>query len=344
VSSLLSSLSRPFIASFEITSKCDLECAFCSARLPEHRVNDLPTADALEIVSRLAEESILTIFLTGGEPLLHHDLPLIIEKCRQHGMNTLVSTNGTHATRDLAMTLASVGLDEIQISIHAPNEVHDTMVHSSGALEKSLVGLRNLVTAGLKVTVAAVPTRSNYMLLPDLAQIVAGMGALHFRMLRLMPHSHDLLRDVVPDREMEELVDRLTALRQTLKGFEITVHASPGLSKERYYDPKEHKICHTCTAGKMSMGILSNGDCVPCLELKGREFLCGNMLTNSISEMWDSPPMRRMRSITPDAYRDTCGECQWKWTCYSARCVAYNLCGDILAEDRSCYKLLADAG
>lgn len=340
----LRSLQRPFIVNFEITSQCDQDCYFCSAQLSKHRRRDLPTGQVLEIISKIVEEGILSIFLTGGEPFLRRDLPLIIKECIDHGMNVSLSTNGMEANARVSKEIVSAGLEEIQVSIQAPDDINDEIVGVRGAVKRSFVGLQNLIEAGLRVTVAAVATRENYLLLPYLAQKVAEVGTKHFRVLRLMPHSYHMLGNLIPESEMKTLVKRLILLESELDGFTINVHSSPGYSDTLSYDPREYKIvhplCHTCTAGKLSMGILSNGDCVPCLELKAPEFECGNILHDSFSKVWNSNPMYLLRSATPDNYHGKCGECEFKWTCYSARCVSYNLNGDLLGDDESCYRLL----
>jgi radical SAM protein with 4Fe4S-binding SPASM domain len=340
---LLSSLERPFIANLEVTSQCNLACTFCSAQLAKFRRDDLPTDLILQVIARIAEDGVRSIFLTGGEPLLRQDIPLIIRECVSRGMDVSLSTNGTEASSELAASLAAAGLEELQVSIHAPDSTHDRLVGCTGALDRGLAGLQNLVGAGLVVTVAAVATRANYPRLPRLAERVARLGAKHFRVLRLMPHSPEMLRQVVPHRQMQALVKRLARIGQGSAGLSVDVHAPPGFLDPLSHDPGEyailHPLCHTCTAGKLSMGIMSNGDCVPCLELKDPEFACGNTLRDSLTTIWDARPMSLLRRATPDRYCGKCGKCELRWTCYSARCVAHHLRGDILGDDDSCYRL-----
>lgn len=262
-------------------------------------------------------------------------------------MNVSLSTNGTGASSEIAEEIRSAGLKEIQVSIHAPDETHDRIVGVQGAALRSFSGLRNLIEAGLGVTVAAVATRTNCSLLPELAQKIAKMGAKHFRVLRLMPHSHETLRQIVPRMEMQVLVKRLRQLEKELQEFTIEIHTSPGFLDTSASELREysilHPLCHTCTAGKLSMAILSDGNCVPCLELKDPKFECGNVLRDPLAEIWRAKPMSLLRSVTPHRYHGKCGDCELKWTCYSARCVSYNLGGDLLGNDESCYRLLSNA-
>ena len=280
---------------------------------------------------------------TGGEPLLRNDLPSIIKECLAHGINTSLSTNGILANRNTCKLIANAGLKEIQVSIHAPNPIHDEMVGVDGALNHALKGLKNLVEAGLSTIVAAVPTRLNYQLLPELAGKVKKIGARCFRILRLMPHSEAVLQQTVPYEEMKELVKKMKDVTTEPDDFAVSIHTTAGFSTDQYdlehWEKILHPLSHTCSAGKVSMGIPSDGDCVPCLEIKKPEMICGNILQDSLLDIWSARPMLLLRSATPDKYKQRCGKCELKWTCYSARCIAYNLESDILGDDISCYRL-----
>jgi len=337
----LKSLERPFSVSFEITSKCDLECSFCSACLSEYGRDDLTTNQILKVILRLANEKILSLFITGGEPFQRSDLPQIISKCTKHRIKITLSTNGLHVYREAAQRMFDAGLDEIQLSLHGMHNTHDTIVGLQGAFERASEGLKNLIDAGICVSVASVGMKCNQNELPTLARTVAGCGAKYFRLLRLMPHSQEMLANQINAPDMIRLAEQLTSVQDEYEGFTVRIHTAPGLEDERFWTSQEHKLvhplCHTCTAGKLSMGILSNGDCVPCLEMKAPKFLCGNIFKDDVQEIWNSSAMVSFRDVCPEKYEAECGKCDARWTCYSARCTAYHLTGNILADDPTCY-------
>jgi radical SAM protein with 4Fe4S-binding SPASM domain len=339
----LETLGRPFSASFEVTSQCGLHCHFCSARLLEYGRVDMSTEDVVDVIRRISSAGVLSVFLTGGEPLTRRDLPEIIRACVECGMNLTLSTNGTLATPSLARNIASAGLDEIQISIHGLGPVHDRIVGVEGAYTAAVFGLECFVGAGVRVSVASVGIRANVRSLPDLAREVASRGAKYFRLLRLMPHSVSMLSERLSCEDSIRLARGLKAVELDTPGFVVCFHASPGLPDERYWSDREyhlvHPLCHTCSAGKLSMAVLSDGDCVPCLELKSPQFVCGNVLRDSLEAIWASEPMLRCRMVSPEAYAGACGGCEAKWTCYSARCTAFHLGGNILGDDATCYRL-----
>ena len=340
----LASLNLPFSINFEVTNICDLDCIFCSARLNEGKKNDLNTNNIYYILKELSFKGIKSLFITGGDPFNRDDIVEIIGYAINLGINVTLSTNGIRITHDIARKLYDAGLEEIQVSIHGTEKIHDKIVKVNGAYDMAIKGLKALCDAGLRVTVASVLTKLNINNIPNLVYNISEIGAHYFRVQRLMPHSSYLLSQVVSSEDMMALTKKLRIIESELKNIIIRIHSSPGLWDYVNWCPEEydivHPLCNTCTAAKLSMGILSNGDCLPCLELRGAEFISGNILNDDINTIWSSSPMRLLRNTIPDNYKGKCGDCDYKWSCYSARCVSYNLSGDIMGDDISCYRII----
>ena len=76
-------------------------------------------------LDHLAALGTTIITISGGEPLLHPDLDLIIARIRSHGMIAGMITNGYLLTAERIQRLNRAGLDHLQISIDnvMPDEV-----------------------------------------------------------------------------------------------------------------------------------------------------------------------------------------------------------------------------
>jgi MoaA/NifB/PqqE/SkfB family radical SAM enzyme len=70
-----------------------------------------------ERIDRLGELGTTIVTISGGEPLLHPELDLIIGRIRQNGMIAGMITNGYLLTADRIHKLNTAGLDHLQISI-----------------------------------------------------------------------------------------------------------------------------------------------------------------------------------------------------------------------------------
>ena len=77
----------------------------------------MPTSDLLRRVDLLAGLGTGIVTFSGGEPLLHPDLDVIIRRIRQHGIVATLITNGYLLTRERIGRLNRAGLDHLQISI-----------------------------------------------------------------------------------------------------------------------------------------------------------------------------------------------------------------------------------
>ena len=95
--------------------RCNLSCTYCN-EFDSHSP-PVPTPELLRRVDRLCDLGTGIITLSGGEPLLHPDLDIIIGYIRKRGSIATLITNGYLLTRDRIRALNRAGLDHLQISI-----------------------------------------------------------------------------------------------------------------------------------------------------------------------------------------------------------------------------------
>ena len=95
--------------------RCNLSCAYCN------EYNDVSEPVPVETmngrIDRLGELGTTIITISGGEPLLHPELDLIIERIRRNGIIAGMITNGYLLTAERIHRLNDAGLDHLQISI-----------------------------------------------------------------------------------------------------------------------------------------------------------------------------------------------------------------------------------
>jgi GTP 3',8-cyclase len=108
-----------------VTDRCNLRCAYC---MPEQDYVWLPRQDVLQfeeieaLVDIFLEQGVDKVRLTGGEPLLRRDLPVLVERLanRSRIRDLALTTNGVllgeHAQslRDAGLHRLTVSLDTLQ--------------------------------------------------------------------------------------------------------------------------------------------------------------------------------------------------------------------------------------
>jgi len=119
----LTSTDHPILAHIIPMRRCNLACTYCN------EFDDFSKPVAIETMyerlDRLSELGTTIITISGGEPLLHPDLDLIIARVRHHGMIAGMITNGYLLTAERIQRLNRAGLEHLQISIDnvMPDEV-----------------------------------------------------------------------------------------------------------------------------------------------------------------------------------------------------------------------------
>src|SRR5438105_1409198 len=100
----------------ETTAKCNLYCPMCPRETHKQPKEDMSD----DIFERLVSETQHTgehMMLIGlGEPFMDRKIFDRIEYCEQHGIATLLSTNGTFLDQELAEKILTSRLQHITLS------------------------------------------------------------------------------------------------------------------------------------------------------------------------------------------------------------------------------------
>jgi len=111
----LASTRHPVLAHIIPIRRCNLSCSYCNEYDDHSKPVTLETM--YQRIDRLAELGTSVITISGGEPLLHPDLDLIIARVRRQGMIAGLITNGYLLTAERIQRLNRAGLEHLQISI-----------------------------------------------------------------------------------------------------------------------------------------------------------------------------------------------------------------------------------
>jgi MoaA/NifB/PqqE/SkfB family radical SAM enzyme len=111
----LASTDHPVMAHIVPMRRCNLSCAYCNEY--DDFSKPVPVETMYHRIERLAKLGTTVVTISGGEPLLHPELDLIIRRIRRHGMIAGMITNGYLLTAERIHLLNNAGLDHLQISI-----------------------------------------------------------------------------------------------------------------------------------------------------------------------------------------------------------------------------------
>jgi len=139
-----------------VTDRCNMRCRYC---MPEEEYVWLPRASILsfEELDRLAgvfaSLGVDKLRLTGGEPLLRHDLPSLVRMLAgQPGITDLALTTNGILLGDQAAALRSAGLTRLTVSLDTLRPERMQQFARSSRHGDVLAGLRAAAEAGFRGT------------------------------------------------------------------------------------------------------------------------------------------------------------------------------------------------
>jgi hypothetical protein len=108
----------PFWVNLEPTSRCQLDCLFCSRRLSSRPGGDLDPGMAREIFAEAARHPGAAVRFTGwGEPLLHPRIGELAAAAKAAGLKLKIYTNSLALTPRLFDGFMDAGVDDLQFSL-----------------------------------------------------------------------------------------------------------------------------------------------------------------------------------------------------------------------------------
>ncbi len=136
-----------------VTDRCNFRCTYCMP-LDEYEWIDKKEILTFEEITRLAKLSVEfgveKIRLTGGEPLVRKDLPVLIEKLAVlRGLEDLCLTTNGALLSERIQALKAAGLQRINISIDSLDPDKFRRMTKRGDLNKVLDGIFAAKQAGL---------------------------------------------------------------------------------------------------------------------------------------------------------------------------------------------------
>ena len=116
---------RP-VMMWNLTRRCNLACEHCYMDASSAAADELGLEEGIRLIDELAGLKIPMLIMTGGEPLLSRNFYAYAFHARAVGLRTVVSTNGTLITPEVAGLLREAEIRYVGVSLDSCRpEVHD---------------------------------------------------------------------------------------------------------------------------------------------------------------------------------------------------------------------------
>lgn len=329
----------PHIVAWNLTRRCNLECAHCyiAAGPRETAVSELDTATCLGIVDQLvAVNPAPLLILSGGEPLLREDLAEIARYASDRGATVVVGTNGTLLTDARIATLKAAGVRGVAVSVDSLRaSYHDNFRHQRGSLAETQAALGRLRAHRLDFVIQTTVTKGNRGELARLVAWAAAEGAVSFNCYFLVSTGRGAsLADLSP-ADYEAVLSDLARWQRDYRGrMLVRAKCAPHFMRHVHQADPESPILHyatRCPCGTQYCRITPDGQLTPCPYLPEA---AGDLRTERFADIWrEASLFRRLRE---GGLGGKCGRCEYRSLCGGCRARAAALEGDMLAADPSC--------
>ena len=353
---MTSATRRPIVV-WNCTRKCNLACIHCysnSANLDYE--GELTTAQARKMILDLEAFGVPVLLFSGGEPLLRQDLFELNDFAHQHCLRTVISTNGTLITPEIARKIKERDFDYIGVSLDGIKERNDKFRGKTGAYKLALSGIRNLVEVKQKVGLRFTITRHNYPDLGDIFQLVEdeAIDRVCFYHLVYSGRGAGMTEDDLTRSQMRECLDKICAWALSMYGrgikkevLTVDNHADAIYLylKVKQKDPQKATAILEllqCNKGNASGIAISNVDNQGNVHADQfwQSYTFGNVKDRSFGDIWmdtKDPVMHRLKD-RKKFIKGRCSRCQFLELCNANfRVRAEAIYHDMWQEDPACY-------
>lgn len=158
----------PMEATFELTPRCNFNCRMCYVHLSAEELphvgggRELTGEEWLQIGRQAAEMGILSLCITGGEPLLHPDFREIWTGLSQMGFQITLQTNASMITEEILELLDDYPPEMVKITLYGSNDdVYREVCRAERGFTRTDAGIQALKKRGHYVQLVTTFIRQN---------------------------------------------------------------------------------------------------------------------------------------------------------------------------------------
>lgn len=145
----------PIQATFELTPRCNFNCRMCYVHLKPERIPEVGggrelTADEwLEIGRQAAEMGVLSLCITGGDPLCYREFRKVWTGLSQMGFQITLQTNASMINEEVLQLLDEYPPETVKITLYGSNdEVYKEVCKVEKGFTRTDRGIRALKEHG----------------------------------------------------------------------------------------------------------------------------------------------------------------------------------------------------
>ncbi len=347
---------KPIVV-WNATRRCNLRCRHCYAQAENREYpGELTTKEAIAMIDDFASFGVPVLLFSGGEPLLRKDLLKLSKYAADKGIRTVLSTNGTLITPEMAMRIREAGVSYVGVSLDGMESTNDRFRGIKGAFEDALEGIRNCTEEGVRAGLRFTITKHNYRDIPEIFDLIDEEKIKRACFYHLVYSGrgtkmvnedldHKTTREVVDlliDKTYEFFCDAKDTEILTVDNHADAVYLYLVLKEEQPTRAEEIYELLRWNGGNNSGIAIGNVDNLGNVHADQFwwHYSFGNVRERKFSQIWmdtSDPLMAGLKNRKP-LLKGRCSECSFLDICNgNFRVRAEAVYGDVWAPDPACY-------
>ncbi len=347
---------KPIVV-WNMTKQCNLHCVHCYINAKgKPDANELTTETAKKLIDDLAEFQAPVLLFSGGEPLIREDMFELGAYSVQQKLRTVISTNGTLITPEVAKKIKDTGFSYVGISIDGLENTNDKFRGEKGAFNKAIKGIHNCIEAGVKVGLRFTINKNNFSDLKGIFDLIEKekIPRVCFYHLVYAGRGTKMIEEDVSHKETKEALDLILEKCEKFHKDKVDCEI---LTVDNHTDgpylymklkSKDEERAKVALKLLEINGGNSTGIGIAEIDNLGevhadqfwQHYSFGNIHKRKFSEIWmdTSDPLMAGLKNRKKLLKGKCAECKWLSICngnFRVRAEAYYQ--DVWAEDPACY-------
>jgi radical SAM protein len=333
---------------WEMTQACALACRHCRATaMPDRDPGELTFEESVAFLSQIPKfgSPMPQLILTGGDPLAHPDLFLLIEEAGRLGIGVSITPAATPAlTHEVLARLKAHGVDGLGLSLDGSTACrHDSIRGVTGTFHRTLQAMKWAGDLQIPLQVNTLVSDETSGDIPAIYELLKQFDVMRWSLFFLISVGRGKMLQPLSPEEGEKLMGWVyetsrvspfvvaTTEAPSYRRFALEKLRAEGMIGEQI---KSAGVTRSfgIRDGHGIMFVSSTGDICPAGFLP---VVAGNVRKNHIVDVYRNSDL--FQSLhDPTRFEGRCGHCEYHVLCGGSRARAYAATGNPLESDPFC--------
>ena len=299
----------------DLTDACNEKCIHCY--LPHDGRYFIDLELAIKVLKEFREAQGMTVYISGGECMLHRDFSKILRYAKSLDLNIIVLSNLTLCDDRMVTLMKEIDPQFVNVSLYAVNEnIHDSITQVSGSCRKTKAAIDKLQAAGVHIRIATPFMHENKGCVEELKKYAAER-CVHLivdcEIFGQIDHSCSNQSHALSMNELKELM----ALNRDVfdMGSIVSERCVPSAK--------------VCDIGDARLNLDAEGRYYPCDGFHG--VIIGDARNDSLMEVWRGGALNKLRALKNKDF-GTCAACSDRAWCKVCPMHNFNETGDMFTH------------